>query len=94
MPSAINNGMTLKVDKAGRIVLPKIVRDRLRLHAGSDLMLEESPEGILLRPVEQRASLVEKQGLLVHRGEGPAAFDWNRMIEEAREDRIKDVAGL
>ena len=33
--------MTLKIDKAGRVVPPKPVRDRLRLRAGSDLEIEE-----------------------------------------------------
>lgn len=86
--------MTLKMDKAGRIVLPKPLRDRLRLHPGSSLAVEESAEGILLRPVRQRPSLIEKQGLLVHRGKLAAGFDWNRVVEDMREERIRDVAGL
>jgi AbrB family looped-hinge helix DNA binding protein len=89
-----DNGMTIKMDKAGRIVLPKPVRDRLRLHPGSDLILEQSAEGIMLRPVKQRASLVHKQGLLVHRGDIEGGLDWSQMVEDQREERIKDVAGL
>lgn len=89
-----NNGMELHVDKAGRIVLPKKVRDRLRLRPGSALKVEEGPEGLFLRPVERRASLVEKDGILVHMGEAPPDFDWNRAVEEHREERIRDLAGL
>jgi hypothetical protein len=37
MPCAMLDGMTLKMDKAGRVILPKPVRDRLGLHEGSDL---------------------------------------------------------
>jgi AbrB family looped-hinge helix DNA binding protein len=37
MPCAMFNGMTLKIDKAGRVILPKPVRDRLGLHESSDL---------------------------------------------------------
>ncbi len=45
MAYAILNGMTLKADKAGRVILPKPVRDRLGLAAGSDLEMIETVEG-------------------------------------------------
>lgn len=88
------NGMTLKVDKAGRIVLPKRVRDRFHLHPGSDLTLEEGPDALLLRPVQRRASLVDRKGILVHLGQAPPRFDWSRLVEDERDDRLRDVAGL
>jgi AbrB family looped-hinge helix DNA binding protein len=51
------NGMTLRMDKAGRIVLPKPIRDRLRLREGSELAREEHPDGLELRPVERKSSM-------------------------------------
>ena len=84
--------MTLKIDRAGRIVLPKPVRDRLRLTPGSDLTLEENPDGIVLRPVRRRASLVEDGGLLVHRGEASGNLDWSRLVDDLRDERLRDVA--
>ncbi len=86
------NGMTVKIDKAGRIVVPKNVRDRLRLHAGADLAMEETPEGILLKPVRRRPSLIEKNGFLVHRGQAPNSFEWSRLLEDNRDERIEDLA--
>jgi AbrB family looped-hinge helix DNA binding protein len=86
--------MNVKIDKSGRIVLPKPVRERLRLRAGTNLELEEGPEGLLLRPVGQRPAMVQKNGMLVHLGKAPRGLDWDRLIEDSREDRIKDVAGL
>jgi len=86
--------MTLRVDKAGRVVLPKPVRDNMRLVPGSSLALEERADGILLRPIKRRASLVEKDGLLVHRGEAPLGLDWSRLVEDCREERGKDLSGL
>ena len=94
MPSAILDGMTLKVDKAGRIILPKPIRDRLQLRAGSDLELQEIPGGVVLKPVEQRPSLVRRNGLLVHQGKAPRGFDWAEMVDAVREDRLKDATGL
>ena len=82
------------MDKAGRVVLPKPIRDHLRLSAGANLELEERAEGIMLRPVKRRLSLVEKDGLLVHRGEAPRGFDWNRLVEDYREERVRDLSGL
>jgi len=94
MVCAIIYGMNVKIDKAGRIVLPKPVRERFRLRAGTSLELEEHPEGLVLRPVGRRPSLVQQQGVWVHLGKAPQGFDWNRVLDDARDERIKDVAGL
>jgi AbrB family looped-hinge helix DNA binding protein len=85
---------TLKMDKAGRVILPKPVRNRLGLKAGSDLEIEETAEGIVLKPAEPRPSMTTKQGLWVHTGKVPAGFDVVQAIHEDREDRIRKLAGL
>jgi AbrB family looped-hinge helix DNA binding protein len=86
--------MTLKMDKAGRVILPKPVRDRFGLHAGSDLEIRETPEGIVLRPAEQRPSLVKKGGFWVYTGEIPAGYDILKAIDEDREERMRKAWGL
>ena len=78
--------MTLKMDKAGRVILPKPVRDRLGLHEGSDLEILEIPEGIVLKPVERRPSMVKKQGLWVHTGKLPPGFGTVQAICVADEE--------
>ena len=67
--------MTLKVDKAGRVILPKPVRDRLGLQAGSDLEVAETPDGLLLKPANRKPSLVRKGSFWVHMGEIPTGHD-------------------
>jgi len=47
----MTNGMTVRIDRAGRIVLPKPLRDRLALRSGTELEIHESAEGILLKPL-------------------------------------------
>ena len=84
---------TLKIDIAGRVVLPKPVRDRFGLKAGTDLEIEETAEGVVLKPVRQRPSLVNRNGLLMHRGKLPKGYDWGRLIDDDREDRIRRLAG-
>lgn len=86
--------MNVKIDKAGRIVLPKPLRDRLRLRQGSDLEIEERPEGVLLKPVDQRPSMIKVNGRWVHLGKMPKGFDWDNLIEDMRDERIKDLSGL
>ena len=86
--------MQVKIDKAGRIVLPKPVRDRLRLRQGSDLEIEERPEGLLLKPVDQRPSMIQKNGLWIHLGKLPKGLDWETLVDEVRDERIKELSGL
>jgi AbrB family looped-hinge helix DNA binding protein len=56
---------TLTVDKAGRVVLPKPVRDELQLSAGDSLELQLSEDQIVLRPVRVTVGLRKKQGVWV-----------------------------
>jgi AbrB family looped-hinge helix DNA binding protein len=94
MVYAIINGMTVKIDKAGRIVLPKPVRERLHLQEGSELELEERPDGLTLRPIEKRPSMVRENGIWVHLGKVPRGFDWDGAVDATREERIKDTSGV
>jgi AbrB family looped-hinge helix DNA binding protein len=93
MVYTIINAMTVKIDKAGRIVLPKPVRERFHLREGSELELEECSDGLTLRPVEQRPSMVRKNGIWVHLGKVPRGFDWDTAVDAIREERIKDTSG-
>jgi AbrB family looped-hinge helix DNA binding protein len=94
MASAIMDGMTIKIDKAGRIVLPKPVRERFQLREGSELVIEEGSDGVTLKPVGQRSSMVQEKGMWVHLGKVPRGFDWGKVVESVREERIKDTAGI
>jgi AbrB family looped-hinge helix DNA binding protein len=88
------DGMTLKIDKAGRVILPKPVRDRLGLQEGSDLEIRETLEGLVLTPAGRGPSMVRKQGLWVHTGKLPRGFDIVKSIQDDREERIRKLAGL
>jgi AbrB family looped-hinge helix DNA binding protein len=94
MPYAIINGMTVKIDRAGRIVLPKPVRDRLGIRESSELDMEETREGITLKLAERGPSMVQRDGFWVHTGTLPSGFDIVQAIKDDREDRIRKLAGL
>jgi AbrB family looped-hinge helix DNA binding protein len=86
--------MTLKIDKAGRVILPKPVRDRLGLHAGSDLEIQETMDGVVLRPAGRRPSMVKKGRFWVHTGELPPGYDILKAIDQDRQERMRKAWGL
>ena len=79
---------TITVDKAGRVVLPKAVRDELELTAGDSLQLESSGDAIVLRPVRGNAAMRQKEGIWVFRTDEPvSAESVNETIRQLREER-------
>lgn len=88
MPNGILYGMNLAVDKFGRVILPKPVRERLHLSPGSGLTLEELPDGVVLRIIRNQPALTRQSGLLVHTGKAIRSLDWSRVVENAREADI------
>jgi AbrB family looped-hinge helix DNA binding protein len=86
--------MTLRIDKAGRIILRKPIRDRLQLREGSELALEELPDGLVLRPVERKSSMAQEHGIWVHQGQAPSGFNWDTIVDTIRDEQIKDASGL
>ncbi len=51
---------TVTLDKAGRVVIPKIVREELHLEPGDALHLECEGERVTLRPVRSDFSIAER----------------------------------
>jgi len=91
MPYGILGGMELRIDKAGRIVVPKPLRERLGFKPDTELEAIERPEGVLLKRVEQRPSMVKIDGLWVHQGSAEPGANWERILEDMREERIASV---
>jgi AbrB family looped-hinge helix DNA binding protein len=84
--------MEATLDKFGRIVIPKQVRDDLGLSPGSVLKLEERDEEIVLKPVTGRSRLFLKDGVLVFTGE--VEGDLDAALQRDRNDRARKLAGL
>lgn len=57
--------LIIPIDKAGRVVLPKELRDRLGLHAGAEFEVVEDAARIILQPIEKEPTLVRKGNVLV-----------------------------
>ena len=80
---------TITIDASGRLVLPRPVRDRLHLMAGSRLDLEIESGSVRLTPVpDDGIRLVRSGKRLVISGTPPLApGDVARAIAADREDR-------
>ena len=82
--------MRIGIDKAGRVVLPKAVRDHYGVNPGAVLEVEESDEIIVLRPIHDEPSVGEKNGLLVV--SSPADEDLADSVSRMREGRLDSIA--
>jgi len=91
MAHGIANGMDVRIDKAGRIVIPKPLRERLGFRPDTELEAIEQPEGVLLKRIEPRPSMVKVDGLWVHQGSAEPGANWERILEDVREERIESV---
>ena len=83
-----------EIDKAGRLVVPKKLRDALHLVPGTRLVLRREGEAIVLEPESRPRGLYLKNGIPVY-DVGPLPpledRDW---VEEARNERAEELMGL
>lgn len=84
------NTMDVKLDKSGRIVVPKVLRDRLGLKPDMVLEIQEQADGVFLRVPTPTSTMVHVDGLWVHQGTAQATADWATVLDEVRE-RFADL---
>lgn len=75
---------TVKVNKAGRVVLPKSLRDEHNPSAGDELTLESEGEHVTLMPVRAGSRLRRELGVSVFRRSG-------KLTAQATEDVLRDL---
>ena len=76
------------MDKAGRIVLPKAVREELQLSPGGSLDLEVSEDRVVLRPARAKPRMYKKHGIWVlHTGSPLPADVVENTIKKVRKER-------
>jgi AbrB family looped-hinge helix DNA binding protein len=85
---------TVTLDKAGRVVIPKPLRDELRLAPGDSLTLESVGDHVTLRPIRSASALHKKRGIWVFRGDRKmSAAETDRALESLRHDRHRYLHG-
>lgn len=80
-------GVNITIDKAGRVVIPKTIRDRLNLRPGSELEISLSGNSIRLEAPTGETRLVRKKGVIIFGGKSESDIDIADFINRERETR-------
>ena len=90
----------VEIDKAGRIVVPKKLRDALHLTPGTQFKVERDGESLVFKPQTARARLIIENGMpLIFAADDPNAPILNNdlvneLIEQGRLERERRILGL
>ncbi|MBI2567618.1 MAG: AbrB/MazE/SpoVT family DNA-binding domain-containing protein [Candidatus Schekmanbacteria bacterium] len=74
------------IDRFGRIVIPKDLREALALSPGTSVSVERRGDGLVVERVHASPILVKKDGVLLFTGE--AAGDLEQALELDRKSRL------
>jgi AbrB family looped-hinge helix DNA binding protein len=84
--------MTVPIDQAGRIVLPKDVRQELAIKPGDTLKLSIHGSSVTLTPNKEATGFVRKGHALVFSTAGDETLtqeEVNGILEEGRDERLE-----
>jgi AbrB family looped-hinge helix DNA binding protein len=81
--------MKTTIDAAGRVVVPKKIRDAVQLEAGTELDVRAENGGIRMEPLATPVKFKKRAGFLVATRPGQAASLTHEVVEATR-DRIGD----
>lgn len=83
--------MARKVDQAGRVVIPKTIREKLGLQEGMEIEFKIREGELVLSPVDLSSPMVQEGNLLLH--DGRATGNLERAVQKHRKERISEVSG-
>jgi len=75
---------TVKVDRSGRVVLPKSIRDRLKIGPGSEVVIEVKDKEVTLRRKEQERTTAITERIAALR---LPVGEWEQMEREIESGR-------
>lgn len=84
---------TVEIDKAGRVVVPKRIREALHLVPGTRLTLHQEDDRLVIQPESRPRGLYMKKGTLVYDAGPLPPLDIVDWIERDRRDRIDSLMG-
>lgn len=85
--------VTAEMDKVGRLVVPKKIRESLHIGAGARFEVIEQDDGIFLRPLQSLPTLIRRSGALVMSSGSPSNYDILQMVEADRQSRMQQISG-
>lgn len=81
--------MIATLDKFGRIIIPKRVREQLGITTHTSLNIEEDGKRIIIEPIQKDEPVIEKDGILVFTGKLQGEID--PYLMQDRDQRIKSL---
>ena len=82
--------METTLDRFGRVVIPKRVREDLDLQPGTVLQIKQDDQKIFMEPIHEEPQIVVKEGVLVF--QGTATGDIEGAIKDHRQNLLSKAA--
>jgi AbrB family looped-hinge helix DNA binding protein len=86
-------GATAEIDKSGRLVLPKKMRDALHLVPGTRVVINQTPDSIVIQPETRARGLYWKDGMPIYEFGRPLPPEHVNWLDDAREERTEQLMG-
>lgn len=77
--------MITTIDQAGRVVIPKSLREKLHLNRRTEVEILPDQDGLKIRIPQSSAVFGEKAGVLVQMAESTDTLDSTQFINQQRE---------
>lgn len=84
--------MGTTLDKFGRVVIPKEIRDGLGLKPGEALQVKRVEDEVILKPLREESPIHIKNGILVF--SGTVTGDIREVVRIHRKERLKKIISL
>jgi AbrB family looped-hinge helix DNA binding protein len=81
--------MLATLDKFGRILIPKKVREHLGIRPASALHIKDDGKRIIIEPIKEEEPIVEKDGLLIFTGKVQSNLEQELKLN--RNQRMKNL---
>jgi len=84
--------MQTAVDKFGRVVIPKHIRQHLGLCSGTKLEIEMHSQKVVFKVLTEKSLLKREKGVLVYTAE--AFEDVTEAVQKHRQERLDELSKL
>ena len=83
--------LTTIVSTKGQVILPKVIRDRRHWDSGTKLVVEDTDDGVLLKPVPlfTPTSIAQVAGILAYQGKAKSIEEMDDAVAREAKRRAR-----
>lgn len=81
--------MVTTLDKFGRVIIPKKLREQMGITPGTILNIDQDGSRIFIEPVQAEAPLIEEEGVLIYTGKLQGNIE--QFLQEDRKRRLEKL---